>query len=89
MNRKNSDVKPTTTQKSTKRRQRSGMTRKSSGKHLNRVSPYGHAEIQNDKDGTKFVVNGHRLKHYLSSAGFLAYPPRLGVALDKPSPTLH
>ncbi|MED6140727.1 hypothetical protein PIB30_096264 [Stylosanthes scabra] len=32
-----------------------------------KVSPYRHAEIQNDKDGTKFVVNGHRLKHYLNS----------------------
>ncbi|MED6214073.1 hypothetical protein PIB30_099455, partial [Stylosanthes scabra] len=31
-----------------------------------KVSLYGHAEIQNDKDGTKFVVNGQRLKRYLS-----------------------
>ncbi|MED6175705.1 hypothetical protein PIB30_080856 [Stylosanthes scabra] len=27
--------------------------------------PFGHAEIQNDRDGTKFVVNGQRLKHYM------------------------
>ncbi|MED6113071.1 hypothetical protein PIB30_067580 [Stylosanthes scabra] len=37
MNWKNSDVKPTTTPKSTKRRLRSGMIGKSSGEHLNRV----------------------------------------------------
>ncbi|MED6200903.1 hypothetical protein PIB30_089869 [Stylosanthes scabra] len=27
-----------------------------------KVSPYGHAEIQNDKDGTKFVVENGALK---------------------------
>ncbi|MED6212561.1 hypothetical protein PIB30_084608 [Stylosanthes scabra] len=31
-----------------------------------KVSPYVHVEIQNDKDGTKFVVNGQILKQYLS-----------------------
>ncbi|MED6141198.1 hypothetical protein PIB30_100903 [Stylosanthes scabra] len=29
------------------------------------VSPYGHIEIMHDKDGSKFTVNGQRLKHYL------------------------
>ncbi|MED6152310.1 hypothetical protein PIB30_090692 [Stylosanthes scabra] len=59
-------MKPTTTQKSTRKRPRSGMTRKSKGACLNQVLPYGHTEIQNDKDGTKFMVNGQRLKQYLS-----------------------
>ncbi|MED6199764.1 hypothetical protein PIB30_078979 [Stylosanthes scabra] len=32
---------------------------------IERVSPYGHIEIMNDKDGSKFTVNRQRLKHYL------------------------
>ncbi|MED6123949.1 hypothetical protein PIB30_054437 [Stylosanthes scabra] len=30
-----------------------------------KVSPFGHAEIQNDKDGARFTVNDQRLKEYL------------------------
>ncbi|MED6112515.1 hypothetical protein PIB30_062442 [Stylosanthes scabra] len=71
---KNSDLKLTTTPKSTRKRPRSGMTRKSKGECLNQVSPYGHAEIQDDKDGTKFVVNGQRLKQYLSEEWNLHQP---------------
>ncbi|MED6200125.1 hypothetical protein PIB30_082157 [Stylosanthes scabra] len=71
---KNSDMKPTTTKKSTRKRPRSGMTRKSKGECLNQVSPYGHAKIQNDKDGTKFVVNCQRLKQYLSEEQNLHQP---------------
>ncbi|MED6223769.1 hypothetical protein PIB30_077283 [Stylosanthes scabra] len=33
-----------------------------------KVSQYGHVEIQNDKDGTKFTMNGQRLKEYLGGA---------------------
>ncbi|MED6195958.1 hypothetical protein PIB30_042706 [Stylosanthes scabra] len=67
-------MKPTTTQKSKRKRPKSGMTRRSKVKCLNQVSPYGYAEIQNDKDGTKFVVNSQRLKHYLSEEQNLHQP---------------
>ncbi|MED6139535.1 hypothetical protein PIB30_084705 [Stylosanthes scabra] len=33
--------------------------------YVTNVSPYGHIEIMNDKDGSKFTVNGQTLKHYL------------------------
>ncbi|MED6188470.1 hypothetical protein PIB30_086249 [Stylosanthes scabra] len=73
---KNSDLKHTTTPKSTRKKPRSGMTRNSKGECLNQVSRYGHAEIQNNEDGTKFVVNGQRLKQYLSE----------GLNLHQPNP---
>ncbi|XP_008244723.1 PREDICTED: uncharacterized protein LOC103342845 [Prunus mume] len=32
------------------------------------VYPYGTIEIKNDRDGTTFKVNGHRLKPYVTAA---------------------
>ncbi|MED6122912.1 hypothetical protein PIB30_044346 [Stylosanthes scabra] len=61
MNWKNSDVKPTTTPKSTRRILRSDMTRKSSGEHLNQAKKcyftIQDSKLLEDKQPLKFGVD--------------------------------
>ncbi|MED6150865.1 hypothetical protein PIB30_076716 [Stylosanthes scabra] len=77
-------MKLITTQESIRNAPSSGMTSGSSHGWsgpftILKVSPYGHAEIQNDRDGTKFMVNGQRLKHYLGEVRIFTYQPPLNI----------
>ncbi|BBG92801.1 transposable element gene [Prunus dulcis] len=50
------------------------------------VYPYGTVEIKNDRDGTTFKVNGHRLKPYVAAA-FLE--EETTILLDDPNDGVH